>query len=163
MNRSQSAQLEGRDCAQTTSATSLEGPLSKSASAIASSILVADDDASLLEAMAVMLESLGHTVTSTRDGRSAWNRLSQGEWFGLLVTDVSMPHMGGLDLLAAVRQARLEIPVVVISGDPANRPHALQAGALAFLDKPFRLGELEAAVAGALANPPRSSLEQDTL
>ena len=152
MNRSQTAQLGGPDRAQATSAKSLEGPPSKSAGVLASSILVADDDASVLETVAALLESLGHTVTRCRDGRSAWNWLSKGERFGLLVTDVSMPRMSGFDLLAAARQARLAIPVVVMSGDPGNRHRALQAGALAFLNKPFRLGELEAAVAGALSN-----------
>jgi DNA-binding NtrC family response regulator len=97
-----------------------------------------------------MLEALGHTVTGAPDGRSAWDRLAQGGRFGLLLTDVCMPRLSGLELLADMRQACLGTPVVVMSGDHTNRALALRGGALAFLGKPFRLAELEAVVASAL-------------
>lgn len=162
MSPSHTAQLEV-DSAHTISATGLRCAPVECAGVIPSSILVADDNANLLEAIAAMLEWLGHTVTRARDGLSAWDFLSRGQRFELLLTDVDMPHMSGLDLLAAARQARLGTPVVVISGDSGNRPLALQAGALAFLSKPFRMGELEAMVAGALSSPPRGSPLQDPL
>ena len=85
-------------------------------------------------------------MTESRDGRAAWDRLRHGEQYALILTDVSMPRMSGLDLLAAVRDARLKTPVIVVSGDPRNRAAALLGGARAFLNKPFRLEELEAAI-----------------
>jgi chemotaxis protein histidine kinase CheA/ActR/RegA family two-component response regulator len=103
-------------------------------------ILVVDDSRVVRESLARMLAAEGHIVDAATDGAEAWDML-QDVRYDLLVTDVEMPRLGGLELLGRVRGAITSLarmPALVISSR-ASAPHrerAERAGASAFLPKP---------------------------
>jgi two-component system chemotaxis sensor kinase CheA/two-component system sensor histidine kinase and response regulator WspE len=106
-------------------------------------ILLVDDSAIAREAEAALLRSLGHEVEEAVDGEDGWHRLQSGP-FHLLVTDVQMPVLDGIDLTRRVRATpRLaKLPIVILSSlsAPEERRRGVDAGADAYLVK----GELEA-------------------
>jgi CheY-like chemotaxis protein len=120
--------------------------------------LVADDDLALLRAISESLEASGATVTRACNGAELIEALGGDGPFDLIVTDVAMPWMTGLQAMCSTRYAGLTTPVIVITAlkDPEIPEHvrALGDGAV-LLRKPFGLDELEAAVARLLGAEPR--------
>jgi CheY-like chemotaxis protein len=101
--------------------------------------LVVDDESYLRFAVRGILEHVGMEVAEAANGREALALLEASE-FQLVVTDVQMPLMGGLELLRAIRQRPGAQPkVVVMSAQAPERlaPEAMQAGAYDYLTKPF--------------------------
>ncbi|WP_025321313.1 PAS domain-containing hybrid sensor histidine kinase/response regulator [Deferrisoma camini] len=78
-------------------------------------VLVVDDDPAVCEITAALVESLGYRVETAADGREAIERVEAGG-IDLVLSDVSMPHMGGLELLRALRDRNRTLPVVLLSG-----------------------------------------------
>src|SRR3954452_15879826 len=78
-------------------------------------ILVVDDDPLIREHLRVILETDHYEVETACDGRSALEAL-HGRLFHLLVTDLRMPDMGGIELLTTVRRERLPVGVIVLTG-----------------------------------------------
>jgi CheY-like chemotaxis protein len=122
-------------------------------------ILVADDDPDLLCSVAAALERLGAEVVRAQNGGELIERLAEEGPFTLIVADVAMPWMTGLQVLHSARTAGLGIPVVVMTALKNERlveqVQALGRNAV-LLRKPFNLEELESAVAGLLSQPRRS-------
>jgi CheY-like chemotaxis protein len=117
-------------------------------------ILVVDDDRAILATVDLLLKKAGHQVTTASDGR-AGIRLCQNERFDLLIVDIFMPDMDGLETISQVHQVHPDLPVIVISGyqfggTGEKRPDFLHMatalGAVHGLPKPFRPAELIAAV-----------------
>ncbi len=79
------------------------------------SILVVDDAALTREHLRLILKTDGHDVQSVADGESALERLRE-QPFELLITDLRMPNLDGLDLLHAVRDESLPMGVIVLTG-----------------------------------------------
>ncbi|NUQ75232.1 MAG: response regulator [Polyangiaceae bacterium] len=111
------------------------------ASAIgAKPILVVDDDADVRETLSMFLESEGFLVATVSNGTEALKRLKAGMRPGVILLDVMMPGMTGLEVLEEVMSddALAEIPVTIMSGshrlDPSDRAD--------FLQKPIRPDEL---------------------
>jgi two-component system chemotaxis sensor kinase CheA/two-component system sensor histidine kinase and response regulator WspE len=105
-------------------------------------ILLVDDSAIAREAEAALLRSLGHEVEEAVDGEDGWQKLQSGT-FHLLVTDVQMPVLDGIDLTRRVKATPrfLKLPIVILSSlsAPEERRRGVDAGADAYLVK----GELE--------------------
>ncbi|NOY45802.1 MAG: PAS domain S-box protein [Deltaproteobacteria bacterium] len=80
-------------------------------------VLVVDDDPAVCEITAALVESLGYRVETAADGKEALERAAAGG-VDLVLTDVSMPRMGGLDLMRALREQNSTVPVVLLSGFP---------------------------------------------
>ena len=101
-------------------------------------ILVADDMEFNRHHLRKILEADSFEVDTVADGRSAWDELST-QRFDLVITDLRMPDMNGLDLLAKVRAERLPVGVIVLTafGDPTERFRAMKAGADDFVTKPY--------------------------
>ena len=101
-----------------------------------SRILVADDDAIVLESTAATLELAGHQVTRARDVGEARDALSS-ETFAVLVTDLQMPVLKVMGLLSLVRAQPNPIPVIVVSttGNREERRKARALGAVALVEK----------------------------
>jgi two-component system sensor histidine kinase and response regulator WspE len=101
-------------------------------------VLVADDSITVREVERQMLRRLGHDVEVAVDGVDAWNQLCAGH-FDLLVTDVDMPRMNGIELVRTLRRDPrfVNLPVAIVSyKDRAeDREAGLQAGANAYLTK----------------------------
>ncbi|MGH1347128.1 MAG: hybrid sensor histidine kinase/response regulator [Nannocystales bacterium] len=103
-------------------------------------VLVVDDDATVREVVARVLEHVGARVETAADGREAEERL-RSEAFDLVVLDLEMPGRTGVDVLASMSSVDAP-PVLVLSGSLDAEAAALDAGADAFVVKPVRTGEL---------------------
>ncbi|MBV9469278.1 MAG: response regulator [Abitibacteriaceae bacterium] len=108
-------------------------------------ILAADDDKTILRLVKMHLEKQGHIVTTANNGKEALQRLPTDRP-DLLVLDVEMPEMTGLELLAKLREnpATANLPVIMLTGRNADTDvyEGWQAGANVYLTKPFRPEEL---------------------
>jgi signal transduction histidine kinase/ActR/RegA family two-component response regulator len=119
-----------------------------------STILVVDDDPAVREATVGMLRRFGYTVLEDFNAEMALERLTQGAAVSMVLSDIVMPGMNGLDLAKAVRRLRPSLPFVFISGytDPGNV--AAELGPLRLIRKPFRSAELISQIEAALAGSP---------
>lgn len=106
-------------------------------------ILLVEDDVLLGEAIQRALARLSYAVTWLRDGREALNALRH-ETADLVLLDLGLPGMDGLDVLYAARKAQVGVPVIVMSARDAltARVSGLDAGADDYIVKPFHLDEL---------------------
>jgi len=109
-------------------------------------ILVADDDAQLQRALRITLASRGYEVVAARDGAEAIE-LAASTHPDLLLLDLGMPQVDGMDVIRAVR-AWSNVPILVLSGrtDSAEKVEALDAGADDYVTKPFAMDELLARI-----------------
>lgn len=119
-------------------------------------ILVADDHAANRLLLQGVLQKAGHRVTTVEDGEAALDALVGGG-FELALLDLHMPSLSGIDLLRQLRVMeagmRARTPVVIISADatPESARMCRDAGARAFITKPFAAGKLLDAIAAILA------------
>ena len=109
-------------------------------------ILLVDDDEAVRETSAEMLQELGYTVVQATNGHAALGVLDQHDGVEVMVTDVRMPGMSGLELSDIAGRRFRELRVILISGyflpQPINRR---------FLQKPFRIRELDEDIRAELA------------
>jgi CheY-like chemotaxis protein len=109
-------------------------------------IMVVDDEAGIRELLCDHLHELGLKVTPMPDGQAAVEALERSNGrFGLVLTDVNMPGADGFDVVSAARKANAAASIVVFSGypSPAAAERVAALGALAYLPKPFKLGQLD--------------------
>ena len=112
-------------------------------------ILVVEDEAHLAEGLQFNLEAEGLDVEVAADGGEALERLREPEpRFDLVVLDLMLPVVGGLEVLRRIRASGDYVPVLVLTamGDAQDRVRGLEEGADDYLPKPFRLEELLARV-----------------
>ena len=114
-------------------------------------VLIVDDEEDLCWMLTKILEDLNYEVLSAHTVKAALQHLQKDQQKGksirLTLLDVRLPDMGetgGLELLKKIKRLRPRMPVIVMSafGDAAVKTTARQLGALAFLDKPFRVEKL---------------------
>jgi CheY-like chemotaxis protein len=131
-------------------------------------ILVADDEPEVINLVRIMLEMEGYTVLDATDGREALTSI-RSKKPALVLLDVRMPKMSGLDVLARLRQepATASIPVIMLSVVTTypEVQQALDQGAIAYLPKPFELREMVRLVGKVIAMDPdqREALRQNAL
>ncbi|HUP51341.1 MAG TPA: response regulator [Longimicrobiales bacterium] len=118
-------------------------------------ILLADDEAKLRDLFARYLSGLGHDVRTAGNGHEVMAALSEAP-ADLLVTDINMPGMDGIEILTALRKQGSAVPVIAISGGgyldkDLLLTSASMLGAQVTLEKPFALDELRSAVEQVLA------------
>ena len=125
------------------------------------SILVVDDESSILELLREYLRARGHAVETAANGERALE-LIEDQAFDVVLTDMKMPGIGGLDLLAKLREHPLPVATILMTGygtiDSAIR--AMKDGAHDYLLKPFKLREVHAAITRAVE---RIRLERETV
>jgi EAL domain-containing protein (putative c-di-GMP-specific phosphodiesterase class I) len=114
-------------------------------------VLLIDDHPKLLRALAKILTHAGYAVTTACDGREALEQLRLAS-FDAIVSDIMMPHMTGLELLRAVREQDLDVPVILMTGAPGmeSAAEAVEYGAFRYLCKPVETAQLESAVKRAV-------------
>jgi two-component system response regulator FixJ len=112
---------------------------------------VIDDDKAVRESLAFLLGTVGIDV-QTYESANAFLEVASKVQEGCIITDVRMPGLSGVDLLRRVRELRLGIPVIVITGhgDVPLAVEAMKIGAADFLEKPFDDEVLLASVRSAL-------------
>jgi DNA-binding response OmpR family regulator len=113
-------------------------------------ILVIEDDPSILRGLQLNLTMEGYSVRSAADGETGL-QLARSERFDLLVVDVMLPRLGGLELIRELRRDDPDLPVMILSakGQETDKVAGLQLGADDYMVKPFSLKELLARI-GAL-------------
>ena len=118
-------------------------------------VLVIDDSEGVRSYLASLLELRGFAVDTAGDGRSALELLESGAAPDVVLLDVMMPGLGGLETLRRIRELQPALPVVMLSvvGKAATIVEAMQLGAVDYLNKPFEEDEL----VRALARPRRGA------
>ena len=122
-------------------------------------ILVIEDDPSILRGLQLNLTMEGYSVRSAADGETGL-QLARSERFDLLVVDVMLPRLGGLELIRELRRDDPDLPVLILSakGQETDKVAGLQLGADDYMVKPFSLKELLARI-GALLRRRRAKGE----
>ena len=107
-------------------------------------ILVVDDEKDVRDTLSEMIESLGSEVAVAENGVKALDRVKT-ERIDLIITDLSMPEMSGLDLIVEAKRVSPNIPIAVISayGNVENTTYALTRGAFSFIAKPFKMSQIK--------------------
>src|SRR5258707_921858 len=123
-------------------------------------LLVADDDPGLRESLERTLTREGYRVLLASDGRAALERLQDGA-IDLIVTDLKMPGLTGLELLRAAKALAPDVDVILLTafGTIEEAVNAMKDGAYDFITKPFRGEQLLKVVGKALER--RSLIEQN--
>jgi two-component system, cell cycle sensor histidine kinase and response regulator CckA len=117
-------------------------------------ILVADDEEGVRSLVASVLEEAGYTVELATDGGEVVKRLQElGDRIRLVILDLTMPTLGGVEAAAELRRIRPDIPIIAMSGygDIELMQHFGETGVDDFLPKPFSPDQLAAKVRDALA------------
>ena len=119
--------------------------------------LIVDDSGAMRRQLAYALQRIpGVSAVEATDGADAWRKLSSAS-FDIVLTDINMPLLDGLKLVALVRAggAHQRVPVVVITteGAEADRKRAMSLGASAYLVKPVQATQVVEAVRGLLRVP----------
>jgi len=116
------------------------------------SILVVEDDESTRRYLATLLEGLGHHVVSAKSGEEALRKVHAPSRPSLVLLDLILPGIGGLEVLDQIQRSQPGLPVIVLS-TIARLPtivDAVKRGAADYLTKPFQEQELELAIQNAL-------------
>jgi CheY-like chemotaxis protein len=117
-------------------------------------ILVVDDDDDVRQVAAAMAEELGYEVVAAASGEAALKALAAAP-FELLLTDVAMPGMNGVELARQVRETHPDIPIVFASGYADVQTFGPGLTDEKVLKKPYRIAEVAARLSAALAAPRR--------
>ncbi|HEY5061497.1 MAG TPA: sigma-54 dependent transcriptional regulator, partial [Gemmatimonadaceae bacterium] len=106
-------------------------------------VLVVDDESGILDSLNILLRNEGFTPTLAQGGRAGLERLGEMSP-DIVLTDIRMPHVTGVDILAAARQSDPDVPVILMTAQ-ATLQSAVQAvneGAFYYIQKPFRNDEM---------------------
>ena len=121
-------------------------------------ILVADDDAGMRDLLAAVLRRDGYEVTVSEDGDALMDTVSKFPegTFDLVISDIQMPRVSGLRVLATIRRQHPRLPVVLITAFGSAEMHreAARLGATKVLDKPFKVADLRELVGDLLQLEP---------
>ncbi len=134
-------------------------PLAQAIPRGAETLLLVEDDATVRELGEILLAELGYTVLTAADGIEALTAYRAHPDIALVLTDAVMPRMGAADLIPALRSLNSEVKVLVATGYAPDQIRASldHLGLSGYIGKPFRQGDLAAAVRAALDGPrPRS-------
>src|SRR4029078_4276526 len=122
-----------------------------------SRVLVVDDEPQITRVLKTVLSSQGYQVRTAAEGESALSNFK--EWSPeLVITDLYMPHMDGIELCRRIREVSA-VPIIVLSvkGEEKSKVEALDSGADDYVTKPFGIDELMARVRAALRRVPGSA------
>ncbi len=111
-------------------------------------ILVADDDAAIRTLLRSFLEGEGYHVSEARTGGEVVSQLANGHKVDLLLMDLRMPELSGLDILQRIGEQNLDVPVVLMTafGTSNVAIKAIQLGAHDYITKPFELEDVRVAI-----------------
>lgn len=115
-------------------------------------ILVIDDERDICELVQLTLEALGFEVLLGYSGEEGLQLLrSKGNEVQLILLDLAMPGLSGVDVLGRVKQEFPEVPVIIMSGYVTDKSEVAALGATDVLQKPFLLSDIEERVKTVLA------------
>ncbi len=93
-------------------------------------LLLVDDDAIVLETLAEQMEEVGYSVLTASSGQTALALLESGEAADLIISDLSMPGIGGVGLIQQVQQRRPGLPAILLTGFAGNAAELAIGGAV---------------------------------
>ncbi len=107
-------------------------------------ILIAEDDEGLRTGLEEMLKEEGYEVVSVENGEDALEKI-KNEDFDVLLTDLVMPKMSGMELLAEVKRVKPEVKVIIITAFATidSAVEAIKKGASDYIEKPFKINEVQ--------------------
>jgi len=122
---------------------------------VSARILVVDDEPGMRRSLAIVLRRDGYQVTEAASVADAISQIKTGD-HSLVIADLMMEPLNGLDLLSLMRQYRPGCPVIIITafGSPEARTEAFSLGAIAFIEKPVELTDLLARIRKVLHGNP---------
>lgn len=114
-------------------------------------VLIVDDDPDIIENLTELLTKNGYRVEGVDSGEKALKAM-ENENYDVVITDVIMPDVGGMNLLSEIKRNRPETVVILITGYPAvdKAVEAVKNGAADYIPKPFRIDEVRVAMEKAL-------------
>jgi len=114
-------------------------------------ILVVDDERSMREFLTIMLQKDGHDVASASNGKEAVDCIVQ-KTFDIVITDLKMPQLDGIDVLKTVKESAPETVVIMITAyaSAETAVDAMKQGAYDYITKPFKIEEIKLIVRNAL-------------
>lgn len=123
-----------------------------------STILIVDDELSMREFLQIFLEKEGYSIQTAADGQNALDIIRQDD-IDLVVSDIKMEEMGGLELLSSAQEIRSTLPFILITAfaSPEDAVSAMKYGAFDYITKPFQIEELISVIRSAL-----TSIEKET-
>ncbi len=125
-------------------------------------ILVVDDEPQITRVLRTTLNAQGYDLRVANDGETALE-IMKDFVPDLVITDLAMPHMNGIELCRRLREIS-QVPILVLSvrGEERNKIEALDSGADDYITKPFSTGELLARVRAGLRRAPPAAIEPRT-
>jgi PAS domain S-box-containing protein len=126
------------------------GERAAASGAVGETILIVDDEPVLRRSTARVLSRLGYRVLEAEEGRDALEKVRGEPVIGLVITDYHMPRMGGRELVAALRQLRPSVRIIVTTGDDVDWG---EEQGVAWLAKPWTVEELRRTVRACLDQP----------
>ncbi|MFO7813167.1 MAG: response regulator [Pelovirga sp.] len=127
-------------------------------------VLIAEDDRELRELLALVLENAGYQVSQCCNGEQLFARLTDQPSFDLVISDIRMPGLSGLEVLAR-RSRNMQLPPFICMtafGDEQTHRQARHLGAAAVIDKPFDLDEMMTLIAHVcLRNKPIKGVDHE--
>src|ERR1017187_7063766 len=127
-------------------------------------LLLVDDDPAIIRAYASTLARHGVTVQTASNGKDAAERVKDGS-FDVIVSDISMPEMTGIEFLKAVRAHDLDVPVILMTGEPnlESAIRAIEYGVFRYLPKPVAGPDLWETVVRAARIHKLAALKREAL
>ncbi|MCK5126381.1 MAG: sigma-54-dependent Fis family transcriptional regulator [candidate division Zixibacteria bacterium] len=116
-------------------------------------IFIVDDEESMCNFMAIMLQKEGYEVETSTDGRQAVDRICNGS-YDLVITDMMMPEMSGLELLGQVKKRKTEQDFIVMTAFASveSAIEAMKIGAADYVTKPFKIDEIKLTIDKVLSH-----------
>src|SRR5690606_7573584 len=116
-----------------------------------SKLLIADDERHVAEGLKILLSDGGYAAEMATDGEEAWSKVQSGD-FGLVLADLKMPGMDGLELFARMREHGIDSELLIITGEGtvATGVEAMRSHSYDYLTKPLDLDRLRALIPKAL-------------
>jgi len=128
-------------------------------------VLVVDDDPVIMDLLGIHLQKQGYTVTVAANASEGEKRIAEDR-YQLVVTDIEMPGIDGLEFLSRIRERQPGIGVIIMTAFPERytRSQAIRAGADGYIQKPFSLSKfstvLERAYWNSLTRADTADLEE---
>jgi len=113
-------------------------------------ILIVDDEKSMRDFLKILLAKEGYEVVTAADGEQALNVLAETD-VNLVISDIRMPGIDGLELLARIKDSEEDIPVIMITAfaSPNDAVQAMKSGAYDYISKPFNVDEIKSVIYAA--------------
>ena len=126
------------------------------------SVLIVDDERSMRDFLKILLEKEGHEVTTASSGASALDALDK-HTVDVIVSDIRMPGMTGIELLETVKEHSPELPIILITAfaSPDDAVLAMKNGAFDYISKPFNVDEIKSVIESATSKNIKNSKLQE--